>query len=245
MPTGLQNTDEREKVERSIRGRKTQRLRIASGDIARVRFLTDANEVYWAYFHSVKSMTRLGKTYSRWVYCDKTADPDADCEKCKKVDLESSEVSFPRFRMFFWVFLKNIQHIKKDDKELWKAIKRLGKSGKTFYEEEVNLPLVLETGPGNQGYIEERIKTWADKYGTLCDRDYEWSRKGEKMEDTVYDLIPMDSEEFELSEELKDSLIPLENVARPELVSEKTTTTEKQVVEDEDLGEEIAKIFGE
>jgi hypothetical protein len=163
---GLDALDAQMKEERSRAATAQQTLRLGDGDSAIIRFLTDGSDFVTGFFHSIREgVTRNNKPRFNLVYCNWE---NEDCEWCANLD------DAPRRRLmhaYVWVYV-------------------VTKADGT--EEEVNAPKLLATGPGKGSYITNYFMTFVRKYGTLTDRDYEWSRKGQKMEDTVYSLTPED-----------------------------------------------------
>lgn len=193
-------------------------LKLKAGDVAVIRFITDIDDVEWAYFHTVGGKNRLGdKNFTEDIYC-KMQD-DERCECCESVELEIRKV---KVRMFFHIYVHGILHKEKDADGKWKEILYLGSK---YFAEPVNQFKVLKTGPGSQGNVRERIKSWAKRStdekhpnGTLTNKVYDWIRQGGGREDTVYDLVPREETFKDLPAEVAakvSDLIPLALIIKP------------------------------
>jgi hypothetical protein len=173
--------------------------------IARIRFLTDTEDFYWAYFHPVLTPTRLGKKYTKLYYC--LRQDGKECELCA-----NPETMAVKKRIFFWTYVYGIYHLDADSEGKWEKVEY---EGTDFFLEPVNAVKLLNTGPGQNNIIEGKFDKWGKKYKTLCDRDYNWGREGSTMNDTVYDLVPVDEGKSPVSDDIKkamESLVPLEKI---------------------------------
>lgn len=161
-------------------------LKIKDGEHARIRILTDTEDIIKAGIHEVTKTTPKGPVYPK-IYC--TKEDGGVCEECNRGDI-------PKSTLFFWVYVYEIMH-KRQNPQLeqdpnatrWTQVKL---SGTVYYREDVNGPRILRTKRGNNKYIEKMFVDYADEYGTWCDRDYRWSRTGSSMDDTSYSLVPKD-----------------------------------------------------
>ena len=246
MGKGLTSYDnKKEEVAKGYSDDPTRRLWINAGDIAFIRFLTDVEDVYWHRFHRIPQRSRMGKTYSQWKYC--AVEDEGDCKYCSLDPLvDKNDVRIPRTRFFFWVYVKGILHKSPAKDGSWKEIKY---AGDTYYKEEKNRVQIFETGPGQGGATEAKLKNWAKRFGTLTDRDYEWVRQGTEVSDTSYDLIPVEKKTvLKDEEEIKKGLMDLE-----ELIKSQTKDTEdvvlpgsenEEVVSD-DIIKDIESIFSD
>ena len=194
-------------------------LKLKAGEIAIIRFITDLDDMEWAYFHGVARQTRLGsKNYAEEIYC-KMQD-DERCEYCEAAG--DSDARKVKVRMFFHVFCFGVLHAEKDADGKWKEIQYLGSK---YFAETVNQFKILKTGVGTQGNLKERIKSWAKRNadeahpnGTLTNKVYDWIRQGSGREDTTYDLAPRDGALKDLPEDAKASiasLTPLMQIMKP------------------------------
>ena len=207
MPKGWKQM-QKDKENRPQQGSVGNRMRLKAGDIARVRFLTDIDEIFWGYFHTIPKFTRTGKRYSESFYCIAE-----DKEKCPYCEAVGEDIAVTRRKYFFWVYVYEIFHADQSKPE-WKAVEH---DDETMYKEIVGAPKILETGPGMNSYIENRFNTWVRKFKTLIDRDYLWKRTGASMDDTSYDLVPEDKSDFD-SGLLKGELPSLEALVKKENV---------------------------
>jgi len=239
MPKGAKSLQDDRKKQNQMRS-DTKELRL-SGDakIARIRFLTDLEDFEWAYFHPVLASSRLGKKYTKEIYC--MLQDGGDCQYCS-----NPETSAVRKKIFFWVYVYGVYHLKPDSESKWQKVEYLGEN---YYLETVNEARVLKTGPGKDGYIETRLLNWGKRFKTLCDRDYDWCREGTKMEDTVYDLVPVDEGKTDLSEEIKKVVENLQSISKIIDLTKPPTAGKSQGSDSsdenppKDLEKEIEEIF--
>lgn len=246
MPKGMDSLKKAQEQAREASGSKLfqNQLRLG-GDarVARIRFLSDVDDFFWAWFHPVPSTSRLGKKFTRLMYC--THQDGEDCQYCAKT---GEDVSSVKRRLFFWVYVYDILHNKRKNDE-WEGIEYLGDK---YWKEPVNAPRILETGPGFNGTIENKFIHWAKRFkGTISDRDYEWTRTGDSFHDTSYDLVPIEDSKSELSDEqqeVKGKLKPLEEIIIEER-KPKAESEEEGSSEDEDstksMDEQLSDIFME
>lgn len=243
MGTGLKSLEQ----ERQKKGAQvsSSELRL-KGDakIAHIRFLTDVDELEWAYFHPVLTQTRLGKKFTKEIYC--MLQDDKDCIYCAQVGLDAAKV---KKKIFFWVYCYGIYHLNPDAEGKWEEVEYLGEK---YYIESIKAIKLLKTGPGGEGNIEMKFVNWNKRYKTLCDRDYDWSREGSTMQDTSYDLVPREEGKKEMPEEmkkLKASLMPLKKVieqTKPTLVSNGNSSATAGMTEgrtDTEIDESLEKLF--
>ena len=64
--------------------------------------------------------------------------------------------------------------------------------------------MLFQTKFGYQGRYRQLFVDYANKYGTLIDRDYTWSRVGGGAKDTNYSLMPEDK--VKMSEKAKGAM---------------------------------------
>ena len=175
-------------------------LWLRGGDISLIRFLTDGDSLGRARYHAVKQMFPSGKSFDKQILCTRS---EGNCDQCAR-GVRSS------LKLFFWVYVYHVLRGKQNfalandpDAEVWKKVKR---GTKQYYKEEVNAPRLLVTGPGKGLYVLGAFTTYFNKFETLLDRDYEWSREGSGRDDTAYTLIP---------DEVRD--VPFQKVELPTL----------------------------
>ena len=158
-------------------------LKIKGDEIARLRILVEPQDIKTGFFHRVPRPTPKGKTFTEDIFC--TA-PDKECVYDSD---PKQEIRALKSRMFVWLYVYYVLHKNKEKPE-WIETER---AGFKFYKEEINALKYLRTGEGWGGYIVNKFLAYYGKSGTLCDRDYEWIRQGEAMNNTVYDLLPEDA----------------------------------------------------
>jgi hypothetical protein len=202
MPTGW-DALQHDREERP-RGTLTPYLTLKEKDnakLARIRFISDISTFEWGWFHPVLTNSRTGKKYEKLIYC--MAQDGDECKLC-----QNEETARVKKKLFFWVWTYGIYHTRPDDKNEWKKVDYYGD---ILYYEEINQPRLLQTGPGQSSQTEDKFGEWAKRYKTLCDREYDWARKGTGL-DTRYDLTPReDSKKTEEAfiVEAREKLAPL------------------------------------
>lgn len=245
MQSLVEEREKRGKLGPSIAGYPQIRLGAKDGVfLVKIRFLTDVNEFEWAYFHSVPTATRTGKRFRRMVYC--LQQDGQDCQFCGSNDEEIRKASK---RLFFWVWNYEYYHKEQDADKKWKKVEYLGD---IYFVEPVNKPMILDTGPGQAGTIELKFMQWAKRFKTYTDRDYDWSRQGTEMKDTIYDLVPRDDGKTKMSEEIRkasENLDPLSKVIerlKPVVAGEGNGEGEDkdEQLSDEEREEQLEKVFG-
>lgn len=192
--------------------------------IARIRFISDAEDVQSFWVHEIPKQSRLGKRFNASVYC-----PQMNAgEACKYCDAED----FPKRKLYFYVYCFDILHVHRDADKKWEKIEYLEES---YYSEPVNAPLLLITGVGKGGQTEDKFLNWNKRFKTLCDRNYDWTREGLGFE-VHYDLVPESDKSSEPKEvaEAKKGLVPLNEIV--EKMISKAGSEDKQEEEDEDNG---------
>ena len=209
-------------------------LRVKDGDIAKVRFITDRSDIFWGYFHSVPKFTRTGERYSESVYC--LAEDGLDCP----YDGIEGDMSITRRKIYFWIYVYYVLHKQqKKNGTNWESVEF---EEEQMFKETVEAPRILGTGPGMNGYIEDRFDTWFKKYKTFLDRDYLWRRKGSGMKDTLYDLVPEDKSDFDMAL-VKVELPDLESIIKKISVPKEEEKTETK--KDKSFVESVKDIFEE
>jgi hypothetical protein len=181
-------------------------LRLDDGDHARVRFLTDTDDIIEAGIHELEEISPAGKKKYPKRYCAR--EDTGDCQWCK-------EGSIPKKTMFLWAYVYEIMHKTQnpalaDDPNAarWSQVKSPG--GGIYYKEEVNGVQVFRSKRGKSNVIQDAFINYADEYGTWTDRDYKWSRSG-KLMDTSYTLTP--KEASKMTKEIKEIQAGLPDLA--------------------------------
>ena len=177
-------------------------LKLKDGEHARIRILTETDNIIRAEIHELTETTPKGTIYPK-RYC--TREDNGDCKYCKDGDI-------PKKTLFFWVYVYEIMHkqqspfLEKDpNAQRWSQVKSPG--GGAYYKEEVNGVRILRTKRGKNNSIEDLFINFADEYGTWLDRDYKWARTGSSMNDTSYSLTPKDPSK--MTAEVKEALSSL------------------------------------
>jgi hypothetical protein len=199
MPVGQKTlVEDKKKKEAEFSLSRDLRLK-DDAKIARIRFISDIDTFFWAYFHLVLTMTRLGKKYQKMYYC-----MVQDNKECP-FDTNKDTMAVKK-KLFFWVYVYGIYHLNQDAEGKWQKVEY---EGDQYYVEPVNAFKLLVTGPGQNNTIESKFDKWGKKFKTLTDRDYNWAREGSTMKDTVYDLNPCDEGKTLLSEEISRQIAEL------------------------------------
>lgn len=167
---GLDELDKAQKSEKRESVSFDARLLLADGASARIRFCTDGREFIIADYHRVPTgrVSRAGRPIFQDVYCPYKE--GEDCEPHTRVG-KADAIPHRLMNAYVWVY-----SITKADGE----------------ETEINGVRLLRIGGGKNGYLSAMFTNFLRKYGTLCDRDYEWRRTGAGADDTVYSLLPED-----------------------------------------------------
>ncbi len=179
----------KEKTEQAKQYASEDRIRLlflGDGEHARVRFLTDTDDIIEAGMHELEETTPRGKRYVK-RYCSR--EDTGSCQYC-------SDGGIPKKTLFLWAYVYEIMHKQQNpaldldaNAQRWPQVKSPG--GGVYYKEEVNGVRVFRTKRGKSNSIQDAFINYADEYGTWCDRDYKWSRNGKGM-DTTYSLAPKD-----------------------------------------------------
>jgi len=176
-------------------------LGIADGESALLRFMTDTDGIIKDKLHNVQVATPKGTSW-RKIRC--TKEDTGICEHC-------TAGNTPSYVLYLWSYVYYKLHPNQNSKlnedpaaDKWSPLK-VGTS--TYYKEEINQPMVFRSKLGGKDKaIEKAFFEFSDEYGTWCDRDYKWSRKGKEL-DTTYLLTPKDpSKTAKEIEEVKKSL---------------------------------------
>ena len=173
-----------------------------NGEYAILRFISSADEVIQANFHTIEEMSSDGRKRFRDILC--TYFDKGSCEHCAK------GVRFSVY-IFLWSYVRDIIHKEQNPRietnpsaHKWQQVKI---SGQIFYKEEVNKPMIFRIKPGRGGNLKNQLIDYAETYGTLNDRDYKFTRSGIRKDPTTsYSLTPKNPEEEPLVEKLREDL---------------------------------------
>ena len=170
---------------------------LTDGEFCKIRFLTDVEEMYFEWQHSVHDAKGQFRGYK---VCPASAF-NQECDDCKAGNGAS-------LQFFGWVWEYNHTYTEPgDDRTPIKEGKR------TVYREDVGAVRLFRYSNFHKASLEMR----ANKYGTLLDRDYEWIRSGEKgSKRPQYMLEPSDDGKEPMPKELvtiATGLPDLEDVA--------------------------------
>jgi len=157
---------------------------LTDGEFCKIRFLTDVDEMYFEWQHSVRDAQGNFRGYK---ICPSSAF-NQECDDCKSGNNSAS------LQFFGWVWEYNHTYTEPGDNRT--SIKE-GK--RTVYREDVNAVRLFRYSNFHKASLEMR----ANKYGTLLDRDYEWIRSGEKgSKRPQYMLEPSDDGKEPMPKEL-------------------------------------------
>ena len=193
------------------------------GESSRIRFLTDEDEFFLEYQHWVDR-----KDIKGFYPCLQTS-LDQPCELC-----ESDDERTRKARNFFFAWVYEYYHDYTEKGQNRRPVKE-GKI--TLYREDINSVKLLRLPSGHKESIVMRAK----KFGTLLDRDYDWTRSGERGDTSTQYILdasdegkkPMPKEFVALAAKLPD----FEDVAMGRVTSlkpqEKKEDKAPWVVDDE------------
>lgn len=178
------------------RGDYIEELWVKAGESARIRFLTDGDEVITTFFHRVVTDKESGKV--RESYC--TSSVGQDCQNC--VDQVPKSL---RWHVWVYVYYRLLSQPQE-------GCEIIEQAGRVMYKQPVNKVMLLRRGVGKGQYLANKLQSLYQRYGTLLDRDYDWVRQGSTKDNTTYDLIPYDQANFTVA--MKELPIPLTEVVR-------------------------------
>lgn len=232
------NLDEFRKQKRVRPDWLVPQLSIRGGEVAKIRFLTDYPDIKIDAYHIIPVFnSSLGRNVYRNVFC--TQQESQPCKLC-----ETKVPIIWQWRAWAWCYyiLRSFATPA--------AVEPVTIGDKVYYKENINAVRLFRRGPGRNYYIIASFKTFMNKYGTLCDRDYEWSRQGTRREDTTYALIP--DEKVALAPEIQramSELMPLDEYIKKAYSLEVSSPSEgsverlkdklQQSVQQEDIGEAL------
>lgn len=205
-------------------------LGIQDGESATLRFLTDTDGIIKDKLHNVQVTNPKGTSW-RKIRC--TKEDTGICEHC-------TAGKTPSYVLYLWAYVYYKLHPNQNPKlnddanaQKW-APTKVGTS--TYYKEELNQPMIFRsTLGGKDKAIEKAFFEFSDEYGTWCDRDYKWSRKGKEL-DTTYLLTPKDPSKMSKEiEEVKEGLPALSDYVLGKVRSfDSQAETEEEAVEEEE-----------
>jgi len=182
---GIQEKAEEPAEQQQTNPNRMNFLWIKSGETALIRFIDD-EQMLQTKIHEYEEIAVTGKKYKD-TYCYEHL-TGAPCKWCAAGNIA-------RNVYVFLVYVYSIAHknqnpaLNKDSNAIsWEPIKQ---GNQVFYKETVNGLRILRTKFGKDGYIKESIIQFVNEYGTLCDRDYKYTRTGESMS-THYSFLPKD-----------------------------------------------------
>ena len=147
-------------------------LRLKGRESARIRFLTDGDEIEIREFHGVPGGSR---GYNRDVYCLK--EDGKDCELCEKGIKRSA-------KWHVWVYVYYKLCVEPGE---GRVVDQVGNN--VFFRQEINKVMLLRMGMGKDCSRINQLITPYQRLGTLVDRDYDFIRSGKGKDDTSYNLF--------------------------------------------------------
>jgi len=164
---------------------RVKTLFVGDGETALIRFIDD-EEMIQTKIHELEEMTPTGKKWPK-RYCTESLQ-GVPCKWC-------AAGNFPKNIYVFLVYVSSIIHkgqnpaLNTDSQATkWTPVKQ---GAQILYKEDVNEIRILRTKFGKDNYLKNMVLKFADEYGTLCDRDYKFSRTGASTK-TSYSFVPRD-----------------------------------------------------
>lgn len=165
------------------------------GDSCRIRFLTEADDIFWAYFHQVIR----GGRFAGWKIC--LAEEAAQtCDLCDAGDT-------PKLQFLAWAYEIDHFYTAKPERLESEPV-RVGRS--TLYRVAVSEPRLMRYAASHLDT--SGIGVQAERRGTLLGRTYEWVRRGMGL-DTTYNLTASEEQNDPIDFPDVSSLPNLEDVA--------------------------------
>ena len=183
---GLKEIQEKSaEIEMMANQSRMQYIFLGDGDTAIIRFIDD-NEMIQTKMHEYEEMSPQGKKYRRTYCLDNLV--GVPCKWCAVGNIPKNVYVFLAY--VYHIIRKNQNPALNSDPNAvkWEVIKT---GGKVFYKEEINDIRILRTKWGREGYIKTTILGFVEEHGTLCDRDYRYSRAGLSLK-TTYNFVPKD-----------------------------------------------------
>jgi hypothetical protein len=126
-----------------------------------IRFLTEADEVFYGPFHRIRKVSNKGVQWYDTEFC--VEELGKPCPVCREED------SSPSTMFLAWVY--QYRQFLAQDGDKRTSVKH---NGIMRFAEETSEPRLLKCSVMHTSTIEMRLA----RYGTLNDRDYEWIRTG-------------------------------------------------------------------
>jgi hypothetical protein len=160
-------------------------LFIGDGDAAIIRFIND-DEMIQTKIHEYEEIQPSGKKYKK-AYCSENL-TGAPCKWCAAGNVGKSVYVFLSYVYYILHKNQNPELNKNADAAKWEAATI---NNQVFYKEDVGEIRLLRMKFGKDGYLKNKVLNFVNEYGTLCDRDYRFSRTGSDKR-TLYDFTPKD-----------------------------------------------------
>lgn len=222
---GLKEIQERSaETENLFNENKTKHLFLEDGDVAIIRFISD-EQMIQTKIHEYEEMAPTGKKY-RKTYCVDNL-MGVHCKWCAAGNVPKN----------IYVFLAYVYHIihKRQNPRLdldldapkWEPIKQ---GNQVFYREDVGDVRVVRIKWGKDSVMKNTIMQFINEYGSLCDRDYKYSRIGSSIK-TTYSLIPKDPSK--ISSEVKAAIKSAPSIDEVVGIKDSAAPTEQRTVSSE------------
>lgn len=166
-------------------GEGVPELVIKSGEIALIHFLSEREDIVEARFHRVPETTPGGFVVTREKFC--RAEIGEVCPLCSH---QSEDVRSRTLRWYAWAHLYSLLVSTAPPGMSATEMQTVVRGRRTLYAWELNTPVILRKGEGQHKYLVNQLLTHDERFGTLCDRAYEWERTGATRNDTSYLLSP-------------------------------------------------------
>lgn len=153
-------------------------LSIATGEVALLHFLTDRDDILEVRYHRVPETTPRGNFVTRERLCRQEVG-----EPCSYCSHSSEDIRRSSLRWYAWVFVYGILTPLQIE-----GAEKVTRGARTLNVWKLAQPALLRKGEGNNKYIVQQLLSLSERYGTLCDRIYEWERTGATRNDTTYML---------------------------------------------------------
>ena len=160
------------------------------GETARIRFLTDGDEIYWDWFHRIEERGQ----YRGERICVRSA-LDEPCNYC---DEEVKSI----FQWIAWVYVEYVDYASPGQGRKPVTIGRT-----KMYREHMNEARLLRLAGAHANSVKMRF----EKLGTLLDHEFDWTRSGPKGTNRPqYTLDPV--EKCKMPKELRELLAELDDL---------------------------------
>lgn len=193
MAKGLDSFFRKDDTKKQEQGQKYQRnLYLKNdGDMARIRFLTESEDIEPVFVHQIEYSSNGRKMYSERS-CTGRNNGCKYCADGLKVTNKWNAWVYV-YETYSMVPSKGSEAMQSPD----------GKT--TAYITKVNQVMLLRNGRGKDDYIITKLKNLRQKYGTLLDRDYDYSMN-KTANGRSYDFLPNEPTQFSVRAELPYSL---------------------------------------